>query len=79
MCCQLCAEGDLYDTLMQQVDSVLGAFEKEMKAQKLWDSVSLLAISDFGRTLTSNGLLALPCLIYLFQIDCGIAFSAFVK
>ena len=40
---------------MQRVDAVLGAFEKEMKAQGLWDSVSVLTISDFGRTLTSNG------------------------
>ena len=40
---------------MRKVDAVLGSFEKEMKAQRLWDSVSLLAISDFGRTLTSNG------------------------
>ena len=55
MNCHLFAEGDLYDNLMQQVDSVLAAFEKEMKAQGLWDSVSLLTISDFGRTLTSNG------------------------
>ena len=40
---------------MQNVDAVLGAFEKEMKAQGLWDSVALLTVSDFGRTLTSNG------------------------
>ena len=40
---------------MQRVDAALGAFEKEMKAQGLWDSVSVLTISDFGRTLTSNG------------------------
>ena len=40
---------------MGSVDSVLGAFEREMKAQGLWDSVAVLTVSDFGRTLTSNG------------------------
>ena len=48
-------EGEVYNTQMQRVDAALGAFEKEMKAQGLWDSVSVLTISDFGRTLTSNG------------------------
>ena len=39
-----------------QVDDALGAFEKEMKAQGLWDQTTIVTVSDFGRTLSSNGL-----------------------
>lgn len=31
-------------------------FEKEMKAQGIWNQTAILTVSDFGRTLTSNGL-----------------------
>ena len=48
--------------MMKQVDAVLGAFETEMKAQGLWDSVAVLTISDFGRTLTSNGSFDMYCI-----------------
>jgi hypothetical protein len=30
-------------------------FMAEMKAQNMWDSVTVLTASDFGRTLTNNG------------------------
>lgn len=30
-------------------------FVAEMKAQNMWDSVTVLTASDFGRTLTNNG------------------------
>jgi cullin-associated NEDD8-dissociated protein 1 len=37
------------------VDKAIEGFEKEMKAQGLWDSVVLVQASEFGRMLTSNG------------------------
>ena len=39
----------------QGVDTALAKFEKEMKAQGLWDSVAVVQASDFGRTLKING------------------------
>ena len=45
-----------YDEHMANVDTALGLFEAEMKAQGLWDAVTILTVSDFGRTLTFNGL-----------------------
>ena len=41
---------------MTNVDKALGLFEAEMKAQDLWDAVTVVTVSDFGRTLTFNGL-----------------------
>jgi len=38
-----------------RVDSPLGKFQTEMKAQGIWDDVVVVSVSDFGRTLTSNG------------------------
>jgi uncharacterized protein (DUF1501 family) len=40
---------------MVLMDSALESFEAEMRAQGLWDNVTLVQASDFGRTLTSNG------------------------
>jgi cullin-associated NEDD8-dissociated protein 1 len=37
------------------VDQAITAFEKEMKAQGLWNSVIIVQASEFGRMLTSNG------------------------
>jgi uncharacterized protein (DUF1501 family) len=37
------------------VDSAIEGFEKEMKAQGLWNSIVLVQASEFGRMLTSNG------------------------
>jgi uncharacterized protein (DUF1501 family) len=50
------------------LDDALDAFSREMKAQGVWDNVTVVTTSDFGRTLTSNGLgtgkcLSLPCII----------------
>jgi len=39
---------------MQELNSALEVFEKEMKAQGLWDQVTLTVASEFGRTLTTN-------------------------
>ena len=41
--------------LFQYVDHALGLFETEMNAQGLWNSVALVEMSEFGRTLRSNG------------------------
>ena len=38
-----------------ELDNALTKFSDELKAQGLWDSVTLLITSDFGRTLTPNG------------------------
>ena len=40
--------------LLQVIDSALNGFVKELKAQEIFDSVTLLSESDFGRTLTAN-------------------------
>ena len=42
------------DSLMSQLDSGLRSFATEMKAQDRWNNVTVVLISDFGRTLTSN-------------------------
>ena len=38
----------------QTLNNVLTLFEQEMKAQGLWDQVTMVITSDFGRTLTPN-------------------------
>lgn len=43
------------DPLFGDIDTGLGNFANEMKAQGVWDDVVVLSVSDFGRTLTSNG------------------------
>ena len=45
-----------YDLHMADIDAALGLFEAEMKAQGTWDAVTVVTVSDFGRTLTFNGL-----------------------
>ena len=41
-------------TEFQQLNTALEAFEAEMKAQNLWDQVTLVVASEFARTLTAN-------------------------
>jgi uncharacterized protein (DUF1501 family) len=41
--------------LLDDVDDAVGDFKREMKAQGMWDNVALVSVSDFARTLTSNG------------------------
>ena len=41
---------------LEVVDSSIAAFKREMIHQGIWDNVVVLISSDFGRTLTSNGL-----------------------
>ena len=37
------------------MDSAIKAFVSEMKSQGIWNDITLVSLSDFGRTLTSNG------------------------
>lgn len=49
---------DLKDTMalnMGRLDSALKSFIEEVKIQGLWDNITIVTNSDFGRTLTSNG------------------------
>jgi len=39
----------------QTMDLAFDTFVREMKAIGMWDKVTLVGISDFGRTLTTNG------------------------
>lgn len=50
--------GDAVETteaLLNYLDSALGELEEELRAQGVWDNVTLIQASEFGRTLTSNG------------------------
>jgi len=44
-----------FDRNLEQVDNALKSFVEELEAQNVFDSVTLMTASDFGRTLTSNG------------------------
>lgn len=37
------------------LDTAVKKFSDEMKAQNVWNSVTVVTVSEFGRTLTSNG------------------------
>lgn len=54
--------GDTHDALLAnqerlfaEVDAALKAFVDEMKAKKTWESVTLIEVSDFARTIAPNG------------------------
>ena len=38
------------------VDRALTTFVDEMKGAEMWNNVTIVTVSDFGRTLTSNGI-----------------------
>lgn len=42
------------DLNLQEINAALSSFVKEMKAQNLWDNVTIVIVSEFGRTLVSN-------------------------
>ena len=44
------------EALLGTVDAALESFEEEMKLQGLWGNVTVVQASEFGRTITSNGL-----------------------
>ena len=46
----------LFANSMEVVDSSIAAFKREMVNQGIWDNVVIATASDFGRSLTSNGL-----------------------
>jgi len=49
---------DLGSTLereLPKINAALKAFREEMEAQGEWNNVAIVTMSDFGRTLTSNG------------------------
>ena len=43
------------NSLFSDVNDALDAFSKEMKAMYIWNNVTLIQTSDFGRTLNPNG------------------------
>lgn len=43
------------ELLMSSVDDALASFEAEMQLQGLWNNVTIVQASEFGRTITSNG------------------------
>jgi cullin-associated NEDD8-dissociated protein 1 len=40
---------------MAEIDGALGSFVQEMKDQSMWDNVTVVVASEFGRTLSTNG------------------------
>lgn len=44
-----------HDRLFEQTNNALESFVSEMKNQDLWNDITLIATSEFGRTLTENG------------------------
>jgi len=42
--------------LLGKIDRDLAALHIDLDARNLWDSTTIVSISDFGRTLTSNGI-----------------------
>ena len=41
-------------TQFEQIDNTLASFKNELKAMNMWDSVTVVLTSEFGRTLTPN-------------------------
>lgn len=46
---------DVLNVKLDEVNRCLGAFVDEMKRKGTWENVAIVTLSDFGRTLTSNG------------------------
>eukprot|EP00462_Mataza_sp_D1_P003544 CAMPEP_0175118958 /NCGR_PEP_ID=MMETSP0086_2-20121207/19891_1 /TAXON_ID=136419 /ORGANISM="Unknown Unknown, Strain D1" /LENGTH=342 /DNA_ID=CAMNT_0016400157 /DNA_START=16 /DNA_END=1044 /DNA_ORIENTATION=+ len=44
-----------YTSLWGNLDEALGNFKKEMVAQGIWDGVTVVVVSEFGRQLKTNG------------------------
>lgn len=43
-----------FDGLTERLNAAVDAFVTEMKDQNKWDSVTVVAVSEFARTLTTN-------------------------
>ena len=48
-------QADVQPRLFRELDSAIGAFQDEMRLQGVSESVTLFTLSEFGRTLTTNG------------------------
>ena len=48
--------GPQLEKLFGDMNAALKAFVNEIKSQGRWDDVLVVSVSDFGRTITSNGL-----------------------
>ena len=48
--------GPRFSELMTEVNAALSCFASEMKKQGIWANVTVVTASEFGRTMTSNGL-----------------------
>lgn len=48
--------GPALTSLLTQIDGAIGCFKSEMDSQEIWNNVTIVSASEFGRTLTSNGL-----------------------
>jgi len=48
--------GPVLTNLLSQIDDSISCFASEMKSQGVWSNVTVISASEFGRTLTSNGL-----------------------
>ena len=46
---------EIVDRKLGEVNAALASFELELKAQGRWEGVTVVTVSDFGRTLSSNG------------------------
>lgn len=46
---------DSLDTSFVEINAALSAFVSEMKSLGVWDQITLQSMSEFGRTLTTNG------------------------
>lgn len=47
--------GPQLESLLAELDEALKCFADELKAQRIWNDVTVVTSSDFGRTLKSNG------------------------
>ena len=43
-----------FDILGEQLNNGLEAFVTEMKNQGMWDKITIVGVSEFGRTLSEN-------------------------
>ena len=46
---------DVMEKGLEDYDISINIFADEMKAQGIWDSVTIVTVSEFGRTLSTNG------------------------
>eukprot|EP00970_Alexandrium_tamarense_P007457 scaffold1373_cov288-Alexandrium_tamarense.AAC.2 len=47
--------GPRLEMLLKHLDEAIGCFTNEVKSQGVWNNVTIVTASEFGRTLTSNG------------------------